>query len=157
MDATEEKLQRLVSADAIMIATLAKAMNDKYGDEGLAAQRDALEGVFRKIIPSIAKTVGAKIGDGGIEDWAKLEKYICDASDMANEIEVTPRRGVLRVTTCPYLKQYQRTFPEYCTEVLIGMERAIAGTVNPKMKVHGEKYLVFGDPICEIVCELKED
>ena len=157
MGEAEEKLQRLVSADAIMIATLTKAIKEKYGDEGLVAQRNALEETFRKIIPSIARTVGARIGDGGIADWAKVEKFICDASDMANDIEVTPQRGVLRVSTCPYLKQYQRTFPQFCTDVLIGMERAIAGTINPKMEVRGEKYLVFGDPICEIICELNED
>lgn len=157
MNEAEEKLQRLVSADAIMIATLAKAIKEKYGDEGLAAQRNALEETFRKIIPSIARTAGARIGDGDINDWAKVEKFICDASDMENDIEVTPQRGILRVSTCPYLKQYQRTFPQYCPDVLVGMERAIAGTINPKMKVHVEKYMVLGDPICEIVCELKED
>lgn len=156
MGKAEEKLQRLVSADAIMIATMAKAVKEKYGEEGLAAQRNALEETFRKIIPSIARAAGVRVGDGDVTDWAKVEKFICDASDMKNEIEVTPRRGVLRVSTCPYLKQYQRTFPQVCTDVLIGMERAIAGTINPKMKVHAEKYMVLGDPICEIVCEMEE-
>jgi len=153
----EERFRRLVAADAIMIATLAKAVKESYGDEGLAVLRNAMEETFRHIIPSIAREVGARIGDGGIADWANVERFICNASNMETDIEVTPQRGILRVTTCPYLKQYQRTFPQFCPEVLIGMERAIAGTINPRLEVRGQQYLTLGDNVCEIVCQLSED
>lgn len=153
----EERFRRTIAGDAVLIATLTKAVKEQYGENGLAVLRNALEQTFRGIIPTIAREAGARTKDGGIADWAKLEKFLSDIVNMEHDLEVTPQRGVLRVSTCPYLAQYQRTFPEFCPEVLIGIERAIAGTINPKMKVRSQQCMTLGDKVCELVCELNEE
>lgn len=153
----EEKFRRVVAGDAVLIVTLVKAVKEQYGEDGLAVLRSALEQTFRGIIPAIAREAGARTKDGGIADWAKLERFLCDIVGMEHNLEVTPQRGVLRVSTCPYLAQYQRTFPEFCPEVLIGIERAIAGTINQKMKVRAGQCMTLGDKVCELVCELNEE
>ena len=151
-----KEAQGLIDTDAVMIATLAKAVHENYGEEGLAVLRNTMEKTFRRIIANIAKHMGAKTQDGSINDWANVEKYIGGFLGMEGDFEITPTKGVMRVRNCPYAKQYQRTFPEVCSEVLIGCERAIAGTINDRMRVRGEKYITLGHGVCEIVCELEE-
>jgi hypothetical protein len=153
----EERLHRTINGDAAIIATLARAVGEAYGEEGLEVLRQAMEKTFRPIMASVARQEGARLGNGDISDWAKLERFLCQATGIEGEIiEVSPGKGVVRVTSCPAAAQYKRVFPELCPQVFIGLERAIAGTVNPKLKVRGERYIPRGDDICEIHCELEE-
>jgi hypothetical protein len=154
----EERLHRTITGDAAIIASLAKAVGEAYGEEGLEVLSQAMEKTFRPIMATIAKQVGARLGDGNISDWAKLERYLCEITGIeADIIEISPTKGVVKARVCPAANQYQRVFPELCPQVMIGLERAIAGTVNPRLRVHGEKYIPRGDEICEIHCELEEE
>lgn len=152
----EERLHKALAGDAAIIATMVKAIGDKFGPEGLAALRDSLTETYRKLIPAVARQAGARVGDGGVEDWAKVERYMCALCGMEYQAEITPKRGVLRVSSCPMAGQYQRLSPGCCPEVFIGIERGIAQAINPRLQIKGNKYLTRGEECCEIVCELTE-
>ena len=152
----QERVKRAIMGDAAIIGTMAKIIKEKYGNEGLEAIRDGLEKSFPSLMKRLAKEAGVKTGDGTIADWAKLEKLICSVSGMEFLTEVTPTRGSVKITYCPMATQYQRTSPDLCRMMFIGIERAIASTINPRMKVHGARYIPDGDEYCEIICELKD-
>jgi len=143
----------ILENDAIMIATLGKAVKDHYGDEGLVVLQNAMEDKYSRIVPAAAKLAGATLQHGTVEDWVIVEKFFGKAMGIEGEFEVTPTRGLMRVTDCPYAKQYGKVFPGICPEVLIGCERAIAKTINPRLEVRGQKYLTQGDDVCEIIVE----
>jgi hypothetical protein len=151
----EERLHRSVAGDAAIIATMARSTKEKYGEEGLTALRDGLEETYRRLIPSVARQAGARVGDGTIEDWATVEAYICQMGGMEFELEVTPEKGVLRVKSCPMEGQFRRISPDCCPDVFIGIERGIAGAINPNLEVKGGRYLPRGEGCCEIICQLK--
>jgi hypothetical protein len=151
----EERFHRSLAGDAAIIATMARAVQEKYGKEGLAAMRDSLEETYRRLIPAVARQAGARVGDGTIEDWARVEAYICQMEGMEYELEVTPEKGVLRVSSCPMEGQFRRISTDCCPEVFIGIERGIAGTINPNLEVKGGRYLPRGEGCCEIICQLK--
>lgn len=155
MEITPE-FQAMLENDAIMIATMGKAVKDKYGDEGIAVLQDAMEKKYSRIVPAAAKLAGARISDGDIGDWVKVEAYFGKGMGMEGEFEVTERRGLMRIKTCPFARQYSKVFPGICPEVLIGCERAIAHTINPKLKVTGQKYMTTGEEVCEIIVEFEE-
>ncbi|MFQ5827273.1 MAG: L-2-amino-thiazoline-4-carboxylic acid hydrolase [Dehalococcoidia bacterium] len=153
----EERLHRTITGDAAIIASLAKAVSEAYGEEGLEVLRGAMERTFRPIMATLAKQVGARLGDGDVSDWAKLERFLCQVTGIEGDIvEVSPNKGMVKVSFCPAAAQYKRVFPDLCPQVFIGLERAIAGAVNPRLRVRGEKYIPRGDEICEIHCELEE-
>ncbi|MFQ5827207.1 MAG: L-2-amino-thiazoline-4-carboxylic acid hydrolase [Dehalococcoidia bacterium] len=152
----EERLRRTVAGDSAIIAVLARAVNDKYGAEGLEALREAIENEFPRMFAAVGKQIGARVGDGDAADWAKIEQHVSGMSGVELEVEASPHRAVLRVKSCPRAEQYRRVFPDFCRLVFIGMERAIARAVNPKLEVHGEKTLPGGDDCCEIHCQLPE-
>jgi hypothetical protein len=156
MNITPE-FQGMLENDAIMIGTLCKAVNDRYGEEGIAVLREAMQQKYSRIVPAATKLAGAKTGDGGIEDWVKVESYFGKGMGMEGEFEVTPTRGLMRVKKCPYAAQYSRVFPGTCPQVLIGCEEAIAQTVNPKLHAKGQKYMTTGEECCEIVVEFEVD
>ncbi len=151
----EEGLHRSLAGDAAIIATMVRTVKEKYGEEGLAALRDGLEETYRRLIPSVARQAGARVGDGTVEDWATVEAYICQMGGMEYELEVTPEKGVLRVSRCHMEGQYRRIAPDCCPEVFIGLERGIAGAINPNLEVKGGRYLPRGEGCCEIICQLK--
>ena len=153
----QEKFRRALAGDAVMIGTLVNTMVEKHGIEELEVLRDGLEKAYLPLMIYLAKEVGARTSDGGIEDWAKLERLVCDILGAEYQIETTPRRGSLKVSYCPMASQYRRITPDFCPLVLIGVERAIASTINPRMEVHGTQYIPKGDNYCEIVCDLKEE
>ncbi|MBU2643552.1 L-2-amino-thiazoline-4-carboxylic acid hydrolase [bacterium] len=146
----------ILENDAIMIATMGKAVKEAYGEEGLKILQDALEEKYKRIVPAAAKHSGARLNDGTIEDWVKVEQLFGKGMGIEGEFEVTPTRGLMRVTNCPYARQYAKVFPGICPEVLIGCERAIAKTINPKLQVRGQKYLTLGDDVCEIIVEFEK-
>ncbi len=113
----EERLHRSVAGDAAIIATMAQSTKEKYGEEGLTALRDGLEETYRRLIPSVARQAGARVGDGTIEDWATVEAYICRMGGMEFELEVTPEKGILRVNSCPMEGQFRRISQDCCPEV----------------------------------------
>ena len=151
----EERFQKAVAGDAAIIASMARAVRDRFGEAGLEALRQQLTETYRKLIPSVARQAGARVGDGGIEDWLKVESYICQLSGMDFQTEAGPNRGVLRVTRCPMEGQYRRIDPDCCRDVFIGLERGIIAAINPRMQVKGLRYLPRGEGACELVCELK--
>jgi hypothetical protein len=155
MEITPE-FQGLLENDAIMIATMGKAIKDKYGDEGIAVLQEAMEKKYSRIVPAAARLAGARLSDGGIEDWVKVEAYFGKGMGMEGEFEVTENRGLMRVRNCPFAKMYSKVFPGICPEVLIGCERAIAHTINPKLNARGQKYMTTGEEVCEIVVEFED-
>lgn len=154
--AEEEKFRKALAGDAVMIASIAKGVKDKFGDPGIEAMRDALTQTYRKLIPVVARQAGARVLDGTIADWLKVETYMCQIAGMEYETEQSPSRGVLRVKSCPMEGQYRRLYPDICPVVFIGIERGIASAINPRMKVTGGRYLPRGEGCCEIICELSE-
>lgn len=146
----------ILENDAIMIATMGKAVKDHYGDEGLKILQEAMEEKYKRIVPAAAKHAGARLNDGSIEDWVKVETLFGKGMGIEGDFEITPTQGIMRVTQCPYAKQYGKVYPGICPEVLIGCERAIAKTINPKLQVRGQKYLTQGDDICELIVEFEE-
>ena len=156
MEVSEEILKKALSGDAAMMAAMAKAVYEKYGDEGLATMAKGLEDAFTPVARSVGRKLGISLGKGMAPEWVKLDGFL--ASGMAMEYEfitVSPTIAYVKVTQCPYADQVHRIFPDFCRKVLIGVERAIAHTVNPKMEPHGEKYLPEGDLLCEIHCDLR--
>lgn len=156
MEITPE-FQGLLENDATMIATLCKAVKDQWGDEGIAVLRQAMYNKYRRIVPTGARLAGAKAGDGGIEDWVKVESYFGKGMGMEGEFETTSTRGLMRVHKCPFAQMYGRVYPGTCPEVLIGCEEAIAQTINPKLHARGQKYLTTGESCCEIIAEFEPD
>jgi len=88
MNITPE-FQGLLENDAIMIGTLCKAVNDRYGKEGIAVLREAMRKKYGRIIPSATKLAGAKTGHGGIVDWVRVEPYFGERMGMEGEFEIT--------------------------------------------------------------------
>jgi hypothetical protein len=155
MDITPE-FQGLLENDAVMIATLCKAVKERYGAEGIEVLRDAMQKKYSRIVPKAAQLAGARIGDGTIEDWANVERYFGQAMGIeSGGYEITPTRGLMRMKKCPYAKMYGKVFPGTCPEVLIGCEEAIAQTINPKLHARGQKYLTRGEDCCEIIVEFE--
>ena len=152
----EDRLRRTVAGDSAIIGILARAVNAKYGAEGLEALREAIEDEFPKMFSAVGKQIGARVGDGDATDWAKIEHHVSGMSGVELEIEASPNRAVLKVKSCPRADQYRRVFPDFCRLVFIGMERAIGRAVNPRLEVHGVKTLPEGDDCCEIHCYLPE-
>jgi hypothetical protein len=150
-------IQQALSTDASMLATVCRAVKERWGDEGMTVLRDAMERQFAGSVALAAKAAGARINTGTIEDWVKLEKYFGKFTGIDAEFEVTPTRGLLRMTKCPYAKQYGKVFAATCPDVLIGCERAIAHTINPHLHVRGQKYMTSGDAVCELVVEWDKD
>lgn len=150
-----ERFLKAVTGDAAIIASMGRAVCDQFGEEGLEALRQQLAETYRKLIPAVARQAGARVGDGDIEDWCKVEAYICRLAGLEFQTEASPGKGVLRVTRCPMEGQYRRIYPECCRQVLIGVEWGIGAAINPRMRVKGERYLPSGEGACEIVCELK--
>jgi len=146
-------IQQALSNDATMLATVCKAVKEHWGDEGMAILQEAMEKQFSPGIALAARAAGIRIGDGTIEDWAKLEKFAGRFMGIDAEWEITPARGLQRMVKCPYAKRYAKAFGGTCPEVLIGCERAIAHTVNPHLEVRGQKYMTTGDTVCELVVE----
>lgn len=156
MSSSEEALRKAISGDAAMLAAMAKAIYEKYGDEGLATMAKGLETTFTPLARTMGHKLGIALGKGQAEDWVKLDGYMGSGMDMESEfITVSPTSAFVRVTRCPYTDQVRRIFPDFCRKVLIGAERAIAHTVNPKMEPYGTKYIPEGDEICEIHCDLR--
>lgn len=150
----EERLQRTVAGDAAIIALLARAVRDKYGPEGLAALRQAIEAEFPRMFAHIGRQLGARVGEGDATDWAKIERHVSGMGGTVVEVEASPHKAVLRVTSCPRAEQFRRVFPDFCSQVWCGMERAIGAAVNPRLRVHTTKTIPGGDEYCEVVCEM---
>lgn len=153
----EERLKRAVSGDTAIFAVLAKAVNDKYGAGGLVILREALEKEFVPIQLYTAKQLGVRTGNGSAIDWVKIESYVSGVGGTELEIvESNPTRSIIRIKSCPRAAQVKRIFPNFCRLVFVGLDRAMAHAVNPKLGVRGEKFLPNGDEYCEFCCELKE-
>lgn len=151
------EVQQALFTDATMLATVCRAVKEHWGDEGLAILQEAMEEQFSRSVPLVARAAGARIGDGTIEDWVKLETFFSKYTGIDAEFEITPSRGLLRMVKCPWARQYTKVFGETCPEVIIGCERAIARTVNPHLHVRGQKYMTAGDTVCELVVEWDQD
>jgi hypothetical protein len=154
MNITPE-LQGMLENDAIMIGTLCRAVYDRYGEEGIAVLRNAMQQKYSRIVPAACKLAKAKSGNGGVEDWVRVESYFGERMGMEGEFEVTSTRGLMRIKKCPYAGQYGRVFPGTCPKVLIGCEEAIAQTINSKLHAKGQKYLTMGEDCCEIIVEFE--
>ncbi|HEX77727.1 MAG TPA: hypothetical protein G4O03_04865 [Dehalococcoidia bacterium] len=153
----EEKVRRARAGDATVAAAMAKAVAEKYGAEGLAALREELFNTYMKFLPKMAAQLGIRPGEGHCQDWVKLESAISDIAGAAcTVVESSPKRAVMRFTSCVSAGAYRRTFPQMCREVIVGVERAGAATVNPKMRFTATKFMPEGDEYCEIICELEE-
>lgn len=153
----EERLKRVVAGDSAMLAVLAKAVNNKYGAEGLRVLREAFEREFVPIQLQAAKQIGARTGNGDATDWVKIESYVSGIGGTELEVvESSPTRAVIRAKSCPRAAQVKKIFPDFCRLVFVGLDRAMALAINPKMEVHARKSLPSGDDCCELYCELRE-
>ena len=152
---TDKSLGQVTGFNGALLGTFAKAIKEKYGSEGLAVLRDSLEELIRdKLGPLWAAEAGTKIGDGGLEDWVKVEKTI-GSTMLQCEAEIGPDQATLRITACPYAEQFKRPFPEVCREVYIGFERGVVSAINPNLEVKGVRYLPEGAECCELICKFK--
>lgn len=153
----DKRLGLVTGLDAALLSTFAKAIKERYGSEGIAVLRDSLEAfIHDKLAPIWATEARAKIGDGGLEDWGKVEKFVGSSGpDLPCEVEVGPDQATLRITACPYAGQFRRIFPEMCREVYIGFERGLASVINPSLEVQGVRYLPEGAECCELICKFK--
>ena len=139
------------------MAALANGVYEKYGDEGLAAMAKGMEEAFTPVARSIGKKIGVPLGTGEAKDWVKLDAQMGSGMVMQCKFtQVSDKSAYVTVTECAYADQVKRIFPAFCRKVLIGCERAIARSVNPKMDAHGEKYIPEGDSVCEIHADLRK-
>jgi len=153
----EEKVKRARAGDATVAACMAKAVAQKYGAEGLAALKDELFNTYMKFLPKMAAQLGIRPGEGDCQDWVRLESALSDvAGAVYTVVESSPKRAVMRFTSCVTAGAYQRTFPQMCREVIAGVERAGAAAVNPQIRFTATKFLPEGDEYCEIICELED-
>ncbi len=155
VDPAEAKLRRQMAVDAGTLAVIVKAIQQKYGDEALEVMRNALNEATLAPTRSKARRAGARVGDGGIEDWIKLEEYMAKESLCDYEVEVSPERGVMRVLDCPMKDAYTAICPDVCTKVLIGAEQAFATAINPNLQSRVDCYMPLGAKSCDVVCEFK--
>ncbi|MBI4288310.1 MAG: L-2-amino-thiazoline-4-carboxylic acid hydrolase [Chloroflexi bacterium] len=153
----EDLVKKAIAGDAAMMAAMAKGVYEKYGDEGLAAMARGMQEAFTPLAQSIGKRLGVPIGKGEARDWVKLDGFMGSGMAMQCKFtQVSDKGAYVTVTECPYADQVKRIFPAFCRKVLIGVERAIAQSVNPSMEAHGEKYLPEGDDVCEIHADLRK-
>lgn len=154
----EEKYRRAIAGDALIIATITKAISDKYGEEGLNAIRQELVKVASGAMLHLAKQLGVRIGNGDVSDVAKIGRFVDEVSAVESEYVVeSPKRCVVRATSCVAGTQYKRIFPDCCGTVYMGMVGAISSVINPKIKFYPTgKYLPKGDEFCEFICELED-
>lgn len=150
-----EAVARVASGDAAIMAAMAKAIKDKYGEEGITAIRDAIVRDIAPLFAYVGKKAGARVGNGDATDWVKIEHAI---SGVEIEIlELTPTRARVKNTECPRVRQIRRVWPNFCREVWIAVEQAAAHAANPKLLVYPyEKNLSSGEDCCQMFCELKE-
>lgn len=151
----EERLQRTVAGDAAIIALLARAVGEKYGAEGLATLREAIEKEFPRMFAHVGRQLGARVAGGDATDWANIESYVSGMGGTVVQVEAKPDYAVLRVTSCPRADQFKRVFPDFCRLVWCGMEKAIGAAVNPRLVVRTTRTIPSGDEYCEVVCEMR--
>ena len=152
----DQRVMRQMIGDHMVIATLARAIGEKYGNEGLSVLAAAMKEASLRAMARNARKAGCRVGDGTIEDWIRLEEFNCNQiPGIKWEVQYTPDRGVMRVTYCPMAEAYKTIYPDGCPKMLIGTEQAIAETINPNLQVRGDCYIPLGAPTCDIVCEWK--
>jgi hypothetical protein len=154
---TEEKLDRIRKGDFIIMSEMAKAIEEKYGEEGLEAMAEGIRKRFHAILQKLKEKGDMKVVSGDCTDIPAGVAALGDALDAVAEYpELTPKHSVLHIKSCPVAKQINRTFPQLCRRVLIGTDRAYCGVINPKIKVTPKRYLSEGDEVCELVYDLEE-
>jgi len=154
---TEEKLDRIRKGDFIIMSEMAKAIEEKYGDEGLEAMAEAIRERFHVILQKLKEKGQMKVVSGDCTDVPAGVAALGDALDAVAEFPVlTPKHSMLNIKSCPVAKQINRIFPQLCRRVLIGTDRAYCGVINPKIKVTPKRYLSEGDEVCELVYDLVE-
>ncbi len=151
----KEKLLQRVHADQCQIASIAKWMYEKYGDEPLDIIRENNFKDRVKTFTAVAKQMGIPIGEGGLEDWLKMQKMLGEAGLLVMEQFSEPDRAVNRTTWCPLAQACKDIFPDYCRKIAIGTERAMAYVVNPDLEVHVDCYIPEGATHCDVVCQWK--
>lgn len=155
----EERYRRIIAADAMIAATMAKTIYDKWGVEGLTSIKEELAKVFRGVVSRVARQVGARLKDGDVIDLAKVSRVIDWVTGIESEYtELTPTRGIVRASSCIAAKWYYRIFPEYCPLLLFAsMLPVLASTINPKIKVRPTgSWLCKGDEYCEVLFEIED-
>jgi hypothetical protein len=151
----KEAVTKVASGDAAIMAVMAKAINDKYGEEGLNAIREAIIQHITPLFAHVGKQAGARVGNGDATDWVKIEHAISGVP--VETLDITPTRARIRTTRCPRAKQLRKVWPDFCRKVWIAVEQAAAHAANQKLVVRPyEKNLASGDDCCQILCEFEE-
>ena len=152
---TEEKLDQIRKGDFIIMATMAKAIEEKYGEEGLEVLAEAIRKRFHTILQKLKDKGRMKVVSGDCTDIPAGVAALGDALDAVAEWpELTAKHSVLNITSCPVAKQINRIFPGFCRRVLVGTDWAYSGVINPKIKVTTKRYLCEGDDVCELHYDL---
>jgi hypothetical protein len=143
-----EKYRRAVPGYMKRIRDLYEAVQDRFGEEGLALIRE----VSRSYGASIAANVNKK---GGLRGIPAVGRYLLKVFDMVGgewEVtEYTDDRLVIAVSRCPY----PFTRPEICAAHTC-MEQALVKGLDPSLTYRIGRCIPRGDAVCEHVLERAE-
>lgn len=151
----EERISRSIANDAKVMAVMAKATEKMCGIETLKAIKESLAESASQITPPMARIIGAKVGNGGPEDIAKVLAYSWGISGATYAIHTSPMAAKLVCTSYPYGRMYQKHYADFYSKVFIGLDEGMARAINPNFKVVGKKFARVGEDALEIEYILK--
>lgn len=142
-----EKVRKALPGYMARIRDLYEAIEDRFGEEGLALIRDVSRGYGARIAGNLKKK-------GGLRGLAEVGRYLLRVFDLVGgewEVaELSDRRLVIRVRRCPY----PFTRDSVC-RAHTAMEETLVTTLDPDLTYRVECSIPRGAAHCDHVLELR--
>ena len=156
----EKKLDVCQKSLWMIIARMVRAIDEKYGDEGL----DAVYTSIRDWDAHKANLVRYGLTPGKVTPLEMAERVMIPTGDIAFSMKqqplVTQDRKTGRVTykavDCNVAQLIGKECAKTCATISRAVEVGQAKAANPKMKVSGDKWLATGHDGCYIYLELEK-
>ena len=157
---TEEKLKGVRGAWPLWVGVMAKAVVDKYGDEGSKVLRDALRNQGRIHGQKVLKErmhVGPTLRD--FVEGYMLKVAFAPLGYEFEIAELTESRAVIHAIRCPLWERWKPLgVPDEMCDIWDSYQRGIREALNPANTIihrHGKR-MIKGDPYCELIWEIPE-
>jgi len=157
----EQKLELSQQGLWGLVARMVKIIEDRYGEEGLAALYDGLRDwpMHAESIPAILSLHGIKLGEASPIEFVQK---VCNPFDDSSFIQKVPpviadapdeNRVMYKIRSCSVADAVARECPKACRLIANACLEGQARLANLSLKITADKFLPEGDDSCEIYVE----
>lgn len=142
-----------------VIAQMLKGLKEHFGEEALEICYDSVRKWDRW--EQLCRECDVTIGNGTVKDinppYLHVDRLCFSMNAKAEVVEHSDKmvRFLLPEGYCNVAETINKIFPSTCSIISRAIEQGIVETVNPRLKVSGNKFLATGDKYCDITISMK--